>query len=148
MTTRAPAPPASAPATAPAQDAMVLDHAPAAVPAARAHLAARLGHLPHDLLDDTLLVLSELLGNAVRHGAAITAAGPGGALEVRWTLAPGAVRLEVVDGGGGEPRVADRGEHAVSGRGMAIVEALSHSWGTTCLDDGRRAVWSRITATP
>ena len=141
--------PALAPVTAPARplvgDAMVLDHDPSSVPAARACLAQRLAHLPDDLLDDTLLVLSELLGNAVRHGAAPTAAGAGG-VEVRWTLVPGAVHLEVVDGGGGEPRVVDRGEHAVSGRGLTIVEALSRSWGTTALGGGRRAVWSWITA--
>lgn len=136
-------------APAPVSDVMVLDHDSASVPAARACLAQRLAHLPHDLLDDTLLVLSELLGNAVRHGSAPTTAGlgaPAGGVEVRWSLAPGAVRLEVVDGGGGEPHVVDRGEQAVSGRGMAIVEALSHSWGTTALGGGRRAVWSRITA--
>lgn len=141
MTTTAPAP---AHALVLVRDAMVLDRDPASVPAARALVAQRLAHLPHDLLDDTLLVLSELLGNAVRHAGA--PATPAGSVEVRWTLVPGAVHLEVVDGGGGEPRVVDRGEHAVSGRGMAIVEALSQSWGATALGGGRRAVWSRITA--
>ena len=146
MTTTAPA---LAPPSALVRDVMVLDHDPASVPAARARVAQRLAHLPGDLLDDTLLVLSELLGNAVRHGAAATAgptAASAGGVEVRWALAPGAVHLEVVDGGGGEPRVVDRGERAVSGRGMAIVEALSQSWGTTALDGGRRVVWSTITA--
>lgn len=137
MTTRAPA---ASDAPVLVEDVMVLPHAAASVPAARSRLADRLAHLPHDLVDDALLVLSELLGNAVRHTVSA------GDLEVRWASTPGAVRLEVVDGGGGEPRVAERGEGAVSGRGMAIVETLSQSWGTTSLDDGRRAVWSRIAA--
>lgn len=137
MTTCAPAPTDASPAPG---DAMVLAHAAASVPEARSCLAQRLAHLPRDLVDDALLVLSELLGNAVRHTAA------GGHLEVRWSASPGALLLEVVDAGGGVPRVADRGHGAVSGRGMAIVEALSQSWGTTTLDDGRRAVWSRLVA--
>lgn len=137
MTTRAPALP-DAPVVV--GDVMVLPHAATSVPAARSRLAQGLAHLPCDLVDDALLVLSELLGNAVRHTAG------GGHLEVRWSAATYEVRLEVVDGGGGVPRVADRGHGAVSGRGMAIVEALSQSWGTTALDDGRRAVWSQITA--
>lgn len=142
MTTCAPAPPLAPDAPVALGDVMLLAHAASSVPAARSCLAERLAHLPRDLVDDALLVLSELLGNAVRHTVASA-----GHLEVRWSATPCAVRLEVVDGGGGEPRVSDRGEGAVSGRGMAIVEALSQSWGTTALDDGRRAVWSRIVAT-
>lgn len=136
--TRAAAP---SPDTAATTDVMVLPHAAASVPDARAHLSARLRHLPDELLEDTLLVLSELLGNAVRHTPVST-----GDVEVRWAAAPGAVDLEVVDGGGGEPLACDRGEDAVSGRGLAIVDALSQSWGSRALESGRCSVWSRIAA--
>lgn len=99
--------------------------------------------------DDTLLVLSELLGNAVRHAIALSpdespdAESPD-AVEVRWQVLPGALEVTVVDGGGGEPYLAARGDDAVTGRGMAVVEALSEAWGTTLLGSGRRAVWARI----
>ncbi|MFP5218363.1 MAG: ATP-binding protein [Actinomycetes bacterium] len=94
------------------------------------------------VVDDALLVVSELVSNAVLHGAPLR----DGRLRVSWWVAAGAVHLEVCDGGTGPgpagehlggrerhpdgppalpPRAAERG------RGLAIVDLLTTRWGTT-----------------
>lgn len=95
-----------------------------------------------EVVDDALLVVSELVSNAVRHGAPLR----GGVLRVSWWVAAGAVHLEVCDGGtgpgpagehpGGRERHPD-GAPALPphveerGRGLGIVDLLSTRWGTT-----------------
>lgn len=100
--------------------------------------------VPEHVVDDALLVVSELVGNAVRHGEPL----PGGDVRVGWWVAGGAVHLEVCDGGPGLPgdrgqarlgaRLRDPGAQelppwhgAESGRGLPIVDLLSSRWGTT-----------------
>lgn len=136
-------------ACAPPENVLVLSRRAESVSRARRAVAGGLLGVVTDaeVRDDTLLVLSELLGNAVRHGAALSGSPDDevpDAVEVRWQVLPGALELVVVDGGGGAPYLAARGDEAVTGRGMAVVEALSEAWGTTVLGSGRRAVWARI----
>jgi anti-sigma regulatory factor (Ser/Thr protein kinase) len=100
--------------------------------------------VPEPVVDDAALVLSELVGNAVRHGAPIGA----GTVRASWWVAGGAVHLEVCDGGPGLPGVdvgarlgALRRVPAVEeltvpvadegGRGLPLVDLLSARWGTT-----------------
>ena len=97
-------------------------------------------------VDDTALVLSELVGNAIRHGQALD----GGGIEVRWQISAGTVRIEVRDGGRGPLRheatmpVAGGGSaDAESGRGLAIVGMLSTSWGSA-FDAAEAVVWADI----
>ena len=74
------------------------------------------------------LVVSELVGNAVRHGRAL----PGGGLRAHWDVrtSPGVVRLEVEDGGGGPGAVpAAAPEAAECGRGLALVGLLADPLG-------------------
>lgn len=125
---------------------LVLPHDGASASAARRALARDLGRqdVPEAVVDDALLVLSELVGNAVRHGAPL----PGGGLQVSWWVAGEAVHVEVCDGGGGLPgdvveqrpgaptRDPDAGVMSVptgveGGRGLPIIELLSARWGTT-----------------
>lgn len=132
-------------ACAPPEHVLVLARRAGSVPRARRAVADGLLGAVADVeaRDDTLLVLSELLGNAVRHAVALGSGEDD--VEVRWQVLPGALELTVVDGGGGgEPYLAARGDDAVTGRGMAVVEALSEAWGTSQLGGGRRAVWARI----
>ncbi|MFC4587172.1 ATP-binding protein [Sphaerisporangium corydalis] len=74
-----------------------------------------------DLVDDVVLIVSELVGNAVTHGAA----------PVRLSLSAGrsALRGEVSDHGAGRPRRLDAGVAADHGRGLMIVSALADQWG-------------------
>jgi serine/threonine-protein kinase RsbW len=103
-------------------------HASASVGLVRRRLVddlARLG-LPHELVEDAALLLSEMVGNAVRFARPL----PGNVLLVRWGIVRGRLLLRVTDGGGpDQPRVRDTGPSDTRGRGLAIVEAISAAWG-------------------
>jgi two-component sensor histidine kinase len=83
----------------------------------------RCPHLPPQMLDVALLLTSELVTNAVRHGAG----------EIRCSLSTGptSVRLEVHDENPELPEPAHRGVVADSGRGLHILESLASRWGST-----------------
>ncbi|MFC5744583.1 ATP-binding protein [Actinomadura rugatobispora] len=88
--------------------------------------------------DDAVLLLSEALTNAIVHGG-------GEVVEVDAFFEDGALRVEVVDGGGGGvPRFSEEpcGE---GGRGLPIMEAVARKWGYEAADGGRLRVWFEIT---
>jgi anti-sigma regulatory factor (Ser/Thr protein kinase) len=92
------------------------------------------------VVGDAALVLSELVGNAVRHARPL----PGGAMRVEWSLHPDTVEVAVTDGGSSELPVAlPADEAATGGRGLTIVEALSSAWGTRRADRGK-VVWAHV----
>jgi anti-sigma regulatory factor (Ser/Thr protein kinase) len=113
---------------------------PSAPSAARAWMTGLLDRWEASSLSETAALLtSELVSNAVRHarsGPAITAAMTDGFLEVG-----------VTDGGmDGVPHVLSIADPtAVSGRGMAIVEALAADWGVNVLPEAKQ-VWFRLEA--
>jgi anti-sigma regulatory factor (Ser/Thr protein kinase) len=85
------------------------------------------------VLEDAQLLVSELVGNAVRHGA------PPIELEVRCAGGDALqVRVRDAAAGGPTPRAADA--DAEGGRGLALVDLLSDAWGTEPEPDGK-AVW-------
>ncbi|MFF4240936.1 ATP-binding protein [Actinomadura geliboluensis] len=94
-------------------------------------------------VDDLVLVVSELVANAVTHTASGLA---GGRVTVVLAAGDGLVRLEVADGGaaGGRPHVRDEAG-AETGRGMRIVAALSARWGFRA-DGPRTVVWAEFPA--
>ncbi|MFD9356426.1 ATP-binding protein [Streptomyces sp. NPDC060031] len=77
-----------------------------------------------DLADDTALLLSELVSNAVVHGA-------GEAVRVRLFLTEEYVCLEVRGGGSGVPRVQAADHLDENGRGLFLVDAMADAWGVT-----------------
>jgi len=84
---------------------------------------------------DAALVVSELFGNAVRHGPA------GGRVLVGYCLWREGARLVVCDAGGpGTPRLVQCGEFAEGGRGLHVVDSLAARWGSFRLA-GAQAVW-------
>jgi anti-sigma regulatory factor (Ser/Thr protein kinase) len=84
---------------------------------------------------DAALVVSELFGNAVRHGPA------GGRVLVGYCLWREGARLVVCDAGGpGTPRLVQCGEFAEGGRGLHVVDSLAARWGSFRLADAQ-AVW-------
>lgn len=84
------------------------------------------------------LLSSELLANAVLHGTDGTAIG----VQIGHTEL--VVRVSVSDGGSQEPVVLHNEPEAPSGRGMAIVEAMSTRWGVQAHDDGGKTVWFEL----
>jgi anti-sigma regulatory factor (Ser/Thr protein kinase) len=85
-------------------------------------------------LDDVALIVSELVSNAVRHGA--------GAIELRMTVDDGVLRGEVVDEGPGfEGELREQGADEIGGRGLPLVARLSRAWGVF---DGSSHVWFEL----
>lgn len=84
-----------------------------------------------------VLAASELVSNAVEHGTP--------PLQLRlWALA-GGLRLEVEDASPGPPSPLDVPTTAASGRGLAIVGAVSSAWGHYSTDSGK-CVWCDVVA--
>lgn len=114
-------------------------HHTASVPATRRALVDDLrsvGVAP-EVVDEAEIVVSELLGNAVRHADPL----PDGRVRVHWQVRGDVVELDVTDAGTGcAPRPQQASPYSTAGRGLRIVRALAHEWGV--LDDDRgRTVW-------
>ena len=91
-------------------------------------------HLPL-LVDDVRLVVSELATNALVHAhTAFT-------VKLRTAMGP-AVVLEVGDGSCAGPVLVAATVLDTSGRGMAIVEALTQDWGIDVYEAGGKSVWA------
>jgi anti-sigma regulatory factor (Ser/Thr protein kinase) len=75
--------------------------------------------------DDARLVISELIGNAVRHARPLD----DGTVQVTWTADDSGLSISVTDGGSRTaPERVDASLSDLSGRGLAIVEALTVRW--------------------
>jgi two-component sensor histidine kinase len=116
---------------------------------ARHALASELAELgvPDDAFSDAMLVMSELVSNAVKHAAPL----PGGEVQVGWSIDEHLMHLEITDGGGvTRPNPAVVTSFALGGRGLDIVRTISNQWGVT--QDGESVtVWAdvpRIRTTP
>ncbi len=81
------------------------------------------------------LLTGEVVANAVLHGP------PRGEVRVGIHIHEHAVRVEVSDGSPRRPQVQHPEPTAISGRGMALVEALSQSWGVLELGPRGKTVW-------
>ena len=96
--------------------------------------------VPTTTVDESEIVVSELLSNAIRHASPLS----DGTLRVHWKVKAGVVEVEVTDGGGETtPRPAPRAVWAPSGRGLRIVRSLAHEWGVA--DDRHGStVWASL----
>ncbi|MGW1288635.1 ATP-binding protein [Streptomyces sp. NPDC002586] len=90
-----------------------------------------------DVADAAELVVSELASNAVRH-----ARHWGFRLTIR-RLAHGGVRVAVTDKSRVLPVMGTSCADNVTGRGLALVDAVSQEWGTVRLPWGKR-VWADV----
>jgi len=108
---------------------------PQAVRAARKFAVQQLSDYAPEHLDTVELLVSELAGNCVRH--------TNSDFEVSISGDRHRIRISVSDRGAGTPHVQHVDTDAVSGRGLALVEMLSSSWGVrgSRLPRGGKAVW-------
>ncbi|MGI5350162.1 ATP-binding protein [Streptomyces sp. CA-250714] len=121
---------------------MAVPHGPQGVRVARRRMREELRACgaPDTVVDDAILILSELLSNACRHARPLheeATAGTNGTgspvdtVRASWRRdVRGEVTIAVTDGGGptrplpAKPSVTARG-----GRGLAIITALARDWG-------------------
>jgi len=117
-----------------------LANTPSAAHEARELVGALAESLPRNVVDDLVLLVSELVTNSHRHAGL----GPGGHIDVRVTRSSGAVRVEVADvvsRPASGPRM--REPDASGGWGLHIVDNLASRWGID--DEGSRTVvWFEI----
>jgi anti-sigma regulatory factor (Ser/Thr protein kinase) len=121
---------------------VLLPCAPASVAVARRRLAAELtaAGVFEGVVGDAVLVVSELLSNAIRHARPL----PGSKLLLAWALVDGAVEVAVSDGGAStRPMAAQATVSSLGGRGLDIVEYLARSWGVRT-DDTGLTVWAVV----
>ncbi|GGP36297.1 ATP-binding protein [Streptomyces abikoensis] len=120
----------------PPSSAVSLPASPRSVAAARRFSRGLLAEWGLDeLADDAVLLLSELVTNAIVHV-------PGGAGEVRLALSrtPAQLVVQVTDGGGRLPLCAEAGPDSENGRGMWLVEQLAAEWGHHT-SGGGKTIW-------
>lgn len=89
-----------------------------------------------DIADDVLLVVTELVNNAVTHAHS--------SCELRLSISPVAVRVEVVDDGPGTPDPLPPSETRNHGRGLHLVDALTVAWGFEPIPTGGKLVWAEL----
>lgn len=110
--------------------------APEAVRDARGFVAKALRDWScHGLVDVAVLLTSELVTNAILHAKT----GP----TVKMALNGELLRVEVIDRGPGKPQRGSSATDALSGRGLALVEAMSDGWGVADVTGGK-AVWFEL----
>ncbi|MEU3460616.1 ATP-binding protein [Streptomyces sp. NPDC006733] len=94
-----------------------------------------------EVADSAVLVLSELLTNAIDHARV----SPGRQIETRYRREDAGVRIEVHDAAEQRPRRAGQGNDVERGRGLFIVDALADGWGVSDRDGVGKAVWAVVT---
>ena len=112
--------------------------APAAV---REALRERGSHLPDPVRDDLLLLLTEVVTNAVRHSGAKS----GDPIEIALDENADHVRVEVTDPGTGfeRPQRLVPDLTRTGGLGLVLVDRLARSWGTQRTPKGA-LVWFEL----
>ncbi|KPI21818.1 putative signal transduction histidine kinase [Actinobacteria bacterium OK074] len=102
------------------------------------------GGISETVIDDAVLILSELLSNACRHGRPLGDAFTGdGDVRAAWRFdTSGRLTVEVTDGGGPtRPVPSTPSVTAHGGRGLNIITALAKDWGVRDDARGEVTVW-------
>jgi anti-sigma regulatory factor (Ser/Thr protein kinase) len=96
------------------------------------------------LADDAAVIVSELVTNALLHGAGAVNGAAREAVELILWRRSGRVVCAVTDPGTGVPVLVQPDPFGEAGRGLHVVQALSATWGWTRLGDSRKAVWAAM----
>ncbi len=96
-----------------------------------------------DLVEEAVIVASELVTNAIRHG---TRCSPPTAdvatVRLAWQRQTDGIICVVTDGSDEPPVLEDADMTAESGRGLQVVHALTAAWGWVSLGACQKAVWA------
>ncbi|HEX9359541.1 MAG TPA: ATP-binding protein [Streptosporangiaceae bacterium] len=125
---------------------ITLAPAPESTGAARGFTTATLhGWHLDTLIQDAVIVASELVTNAIRHGSAFaTKSGKHTQVELTWQRQASRLICVVTDRSPKPPVLAPADLNAESGRGLQIVHALVPAWGWTMLSAQEKAVWAAL----
>lgn len=109
---------------------------------ARRYAASCCERLPPDVLSEVLLLITELVTNAVWHGA--------GDAWLDLQVEDDQVTVGVTDGGGGQVGIAADYRWPESGHGLKLVAALSDRWGVDPMTElpGKRVWFERAFDAP
>lgn len=125
---------------APAEDLVFeLAAGPMAASGARRELLAGDGTLPTAIRDDVLLLVTELVSNAVRHSSA----GSDGLVHVELRRGHDTLRVAVSDEGAGFTADAPLEPHEAGGWGLALVDRIADRWAVAPSGSGTCA-WFEI----
>jgi CheY-like chemotaxis protein len=91
------------------------------------------------ITDDVLLVVTELVNNAVTHANT--------PCELRLSISPVSLRIEVIDEGPGTPDPLPPSSTRNHGRGLHLVDALTAAWGFEPIETGGKMVWAELMLT-
>jgi serine/threonine-protein kinase RsbW len=122
--------------------ALSVPHALSSAPVVRHALSSHLSSsgAARTVVDDTALLVAELVGNALRHADPL----PDGTISVSWDIGPSALVVSVTDGGAStSPGLRPMRAFETSGRGLPIVEALALEWGVR-RRGGATTVWATM----
>lgn len=100
-------------------------------------LLAGWGFDDQDWLDDTSVLVSELVTNAVRYGT--------GSVELRVQAHADRVIVSAADGSSVVPRRREADD--AGGRGLAVIDAFADQWGVEDHEGGKR-VWIQLRPCP
>ncbi len=126
------------------QSELLLIPGPESVKAARDFTAATLRGWKLDaLVEEAVIVTSELVTNAIRHGTC--SPGPGvdvASVMLAWQRHDGRIICVVSDGSSMPPVLEQADTSSESGRGLQVVHALAAAWGWVMLGACEKAVWA------
>jgi anti-sigma regulatory factor (Ser/Thr protein kinase) len=88
------------------------------------------------LADDAVLLISELLTNAVRQ--------PGNSVCLRLLADREQLIIEAWDQSPDAPQPRRASDGDQSGRGLAVVQGLAHRWGSQRINPGWKVVWAEL----
>ncbi|MBU7597699.1 ATP-binding protein [Streptomyces sp. P38-E01] len=130
----------------PASSTMAVPYGPMGVGLARRRMREELrAHgAPDSVVDDALLILSELLSNSCRHASPLP---PDDSVRADWAhTSDGRLTISVTDGGGPtRPLPATPSVSAHGGRGLSIITSLARDWGVEDRgEDGSVTVWAVV----
>lgn len=128
-----------------AQRTLVLIPEAESVKAARDFTASTLrGWKADSLIEEAVIVASELVTNAIRHGTPRSAASGGEDPALAWQRHTSRVVCVVTDSSCDLPVLEEAHQDCESGRGLQVVHALAAAWGCVMLGAHGKAVWAAL----
>lgn len=114
---------------------LVLQRSEECVRRARRAVAEACRGMARDLVEIAQLLTSELVTNALQHGA--------GSISIEVARSRNLLRVSVDDESEDPPQRTAAGAGDDRGRGLMLVESLSSRWGVTARERGKR-VWFEL----